>query len=457
MEPISIAEAADALRARVIGLAEARATSVSTDTRRSVQGALFFALRGENADGHQYVAQAFHQGAAGAVVEREVVGAGAPQLVVADTLRALGDLARFYRERFDIPVVAVTGSVGKTSTKEMIACALCARYHTLASEKNFNNEIGVPQTLFALDRTYQAAVMEMAMRGPGQIARLAEIARPTVGVITNIGLSHIELLGSRQGIASAKAELLESLPADGVAVLPVEDDYFAFLRDRCPCPIITFGVAKPADFRATEVTFSEEGAPRFRINGVEVALRAPGVHHVVNATAACAAVAALGVSLEEATAQLETYHAPSMRMEILTTKDDIILLNDTYNAAPDSMRAALETLNLMASARGRRAVAVLGDMKELGDFSREAHRYVGEMARGKNIGLLVTVGKEAGEIGRALSGKNVRAFPDTDLAIKEIRNLVQHGDIVLVKGSRAMGMERIVEAVNVKSLCSGSS
>ncbi|HXG24459.1 MAG TPA: UDP-N-acetylmuramoyl-tripeptide--D-alanyl-D-alanine ligase, partial [Chthonomonadales bacterium] len=289
MEPISIAEAADALRARVIGSAEGRATSISTDTRRGVQGALFFALRGESTDGHQFVAQAFHQGAAGAVVEHEIVGAGAPQLVVADTLEALGNLARFYRRRFDIPVVAVTGSVGKTSTKEMIACALNARYRTLASEKNFNNEIGVPHTLFALEHTHQAAVLEMAMRGPGQIARLAEIARPSVGVITNIGLSHIELLGSRQAIASAKAELLESLPIDGIAVLPADDDYFAFLRDRCPCPIITFGVEKPADFRASEVTFSEEGAPRFRIHGVEVTLRAPGVHHVVNATAACAA------------------------------------------------------------------------------------------------------------------------------------------------------------------------
>lgn len=447
MEPIALAEAADALRARVIGSAEGLVTSISTDTRRGVQGALFFALRGESADGHQFVAQAFHQGAVGAVVEHEVVGAGAPQLVVADTLGALGDLARFYRERFDIPVVAVTGSVGKTSTKEMIACALGARYHTLASEKNFNNEIGVPHTLFALEHTHQVAVLEMAMRGPGQIARLAEIARPSVGVITNIGLSHMELLGSLQAVASAKAELLESLPPDGIAILPVDDDYFAFLRDRCSCPIITFGVAKPADFRASEPTFSEEGAPRFRINGVEVSLRAPGVHHVVNAAAACAAAVALGVSLEEAAAQLETYHAPPMRMEILTTKAGITVLNDTYNAAPDSMRAALKTLSLMASTRRQRAVAVLGDMKELGDFSQEAHRYVGEMARRYNIALLVTVGKEAEEVGRTFGGKKAWMFPDTDSAIKQIGNLVQRGDVVLVKGSRAMEMERIVEAI----------
>jgi UDP-N-acetylmuramoyl-tripeptide--D-alanyl-D-alanine ligase len=448
MEPISIVEAADVLQAKVCGSLEDRQIiSISTDTRRGARGALFFALRGENADGHWYVAQAFQQGAVGAVVEREIVGAGAPQLVVSDTLWAFGALARWYRRRFDIPVVGVTGSVGKTSTKEMIACALRARNFTLASEQNFNNEIGVPHTLFALECAHQAVVLEMAMRGVGQIARLAEIARPTVGVITNIGLSHIELLGSRQAIASAKAELLESLPAGGTAILPADDEHFAFLRDRCPCAIISFGITKAADFRATDITFSDEGAPRFRVNGVAFALRAAGVHHVINATAACATAVALGVSLEEVAAQLETYHAPPMRMEVLTTFDDVTVLNDTYNAAPDSMRAALETLDLLASTRGRRAVAVLGDMKELGDFSREAHRYVGEIARGSHIDLLVAVGKEAEEIGHAFGGKNIRVFPDTDSAIEELNHLVQRGDIVLVKGSRAMGMERLVEAI----------
>jgi UDP-N-acetylmuramoyl-tripeptide--D-alanyl-D-alanine ligase len=450
LEPIPIAEAARVLGARVAGSPTGEARGVCTDTRQGVKDALFFALRGEKADGHQYVRQAFEGGAVGAVVEREVEGAGGPLLVVPDALAALGGLARRYRDRFPIPVIGVTGSVGKTSTREMIACALRSRLRLLVNEKNFNTEIGVPLTLFGLDRSHEAVVMEMAMRGAGQIARLAEIARPTLGVITNVGLSHIELLGSRDALAAAKGELLEALPPDGSAILNADDDYLDFLRPRCACRIVTFGIEKPADFRASDLRFSEDGAPRFRVNGQEIVLHAPGVHHVGNAAAACAVASALDIPLAAVAAALEKFRAPAMRMETLHGPNGITILNDAYNAAPDSMRAALQTLTLLAGGR-RRAVAVLGDMKELGGFSHEAHRYVGELPETGNVGLLVTVGAAAEEIGRAahprLGAERLRAFPHTDSAAAALPALLQPGDIVLVKGSRAMEMEKIVQAL----------
>lgn len=430
------------------------ASKVCTDTRAGAEGALFFALRGENSDGHDYVADAFAKGAVASVVDHLVEGVEGPQFVVPDTLAALGDLAAYYRDRFAIPIVAITGSVGKTSTKEMTAAALRTRYKVLASEKNFNNEIGVPLTLFALEEDHQVAVIEMGMRASGEIARLAEIARPTVGVITNIGLSHIERLESRDAIAAAKAELLEALPEDGVAVLPADDDYASFLIDTCRsrCRVITFGTSAGADFRVEDVAYSEDGMPCFTINGQAFRLQAPGTHMPINATAAAAVAVSLGISLDQVAEGLSNYQSPAMRMEILQTPSGLTILNDAYNAAPDSMRAALETLVLLAGRR--RPVAVLGEMRELGDFSAEAHEYVGRLAAELPLGLLVTVGDGAKAIGRAaadsfgsLGPGRIQAFSSTTDTAEGLPSLLYSDDVVLIKGSRAMGMERIVEAL----------
>jgi UDP-N-acetylmuramoyl-tripeptide--D-alanyl-D-alanine ligase len=451
MEPIPIQQAAQAIGAKIVGEAEGTARGICADTRQLTQGALFFALRGERSDGHQYVVQALRNGAAAAVVQHRVEGAVGTQLVVTDTLRALGTLARCYRQRFQIPVVGVTGSVGKTSTKETIACALSAKYRTHASAKNFNNEIGVPLTLFGLETDHQAAVIEMAMRGQGQIAQLAQIALPVVGVITNIGVSHIELLGSRDAIAATKAELLESLPSDGTAIIPADDDYADFLRSRCSCPIRSFGVEKPADFQVTEARFTGEGHPHFRVNGCPMVVPAPGVHHLANVAAACAVADTLGISLEAVSERLQAFRPPAMRMETLHLPDGSIILNDVYNAAPDSMRAALMTLRLTAQGRKARTVAVLGEMRELGEYALEAHRYVGQIVRAEGIDLLITVGFLAQEIGRAaVQGADEdrwHAFETTEEAAAELSTLLLPGDCVLVKGSRALEMEKIVAAL----------
>jgi UDP-N-acetylmuramoyl-tripeptide--D-alanyl-D-alanine ligase len=451
MERFTGAEAERAMGARRIGAEVAEVTRVTSDTRAEVAGSLFFALKGETMDGHDYAAEALAKGAAAIVVDHPLPEASGTQLVVEDTTVALGDLARWYRDRFDLPVVGVTGSVGKTSTKEMIAHVLRARFTVLSSEKNFNNEFGVPRTLFELSPAHTAAVIEMGMRGAGQIARLAEIARPTVGVVTNIGLSHVELLGSRENIARAKGELLEALGPGGTAVLPADDDFAVLLRELAgEARVVTFGASECADFQVTDLSFSDEGQPRFRVNGHPVRLGVFGVHHAVNAAAACATAHALGMGLEETATALEAFRAPAMRMETERGANGCLILNDAYNAAPDSMRAALETLRMLAN--GRRAVAVLGDMKELGTHAEEAHRLVGRLAAESGVGLLIAVGelsrKTIEEAVRAgLPSDGFRLYTETDEAVHQAPGLVRPEDAVLVKGSRAMGLEKVVDAL----------
>lgn len=456
MEPISLSQIARVMGAKATGRMMGSVDRISTDTRQDVTGSLFFALQGDNSDGHRFVKDALAGGAVGAVVDHPVEGADGLQLVVFNTMIALGNIAGGYRDQFDIPVIGITGSVGKTSTKEMIAAALRSRLNVLASEKNYNNELGVPQTLLGLDSSHQAAVIEMGMRALREIERLTEITHPTIGVITNVGMSHIERLGSRFNIARAKRELIEGLPLQGIAVLPADDDYADFLLDfaRSHYRTVTFGVQKPADFRATDITFSPEGAPSFKINGQPFRLSAPGAHHVINSTVACAVASTQGIPLEAVAEALEQFRPPAMRMETINADNGITVLNDAYNAAPDSMRSALETL-AMLGASGRRKVAILGEMRELGEFSLEAHRYVGERVAEANVDLLVTVGPAAEEIARAasegLGSVQVVSYPDTESAVLEARGLLMPGDIVLVKGSRAMEMEKVVRAITSNS------
>jgi UDP-N-acetylmuramoyl-tripeptide--D-alanyl-D-alanine ligase len=458
MEPFTLQWAAERLNGRIIG-DDATVTGVCTDTRKIEPGALFFALPGENSDGHRYVRHALGIGAAAAVVSHQIEGVRGPLLVVPDTLQALGDLAMYYRRQFPIPVVGITGSVGKTSTKEMTATALRSRCLTLANEKNYNSEIGVPLTLFRLDKTHEAAVIEMGMRGLGQIDRLAEIAEPTIGVITNIGYAHMELLGSRQNIAQAKAELLARLPANGVAILPHQDEFFEYLRSRVPsdCRIITFGAANSDVALHARRELADGGIEgTFRVDNrmFNFALSVPGAHHGVNAQAAVAVAFSLDVPIDSALDALSRWTGADGRMTIRQTRDRFTVIDDCYNAGPESTTSALETLSTLKT-QGGRCVAVLGEMRELGDAAYEAHRLVGIKAAHSGLDVLVTIGPLAEQITLALkevvalSGGDSRMpthyqYQDVDSAIAEIEALVSPGDIVLVKGSRALHMEKIV-------------
>lgn len=454
MEPVTLDDVAKAIGGVLQGERTRLVRGISIDSRTVQPGQLFFALRGERTDGHQYVRMSAERGAVGAVVSQPVdAPEGFPLLFVADTVWALGCFARWYRSQFDIPVVGITGSAGKTTTKEMTAAALSARYRVLKSPQNLNTEIGVPLALARLEREHTAAVLELAMRGRGQIDWLAYLARPQVGVITNIGWAHLGLLGSRDNIALAKSELLYRLPSDGIAILNADDDYYDFCRRQAPCAVWSFGWQRPATVRATNVTLDEQGQAqcvvRYRREAVPLRVPVPGLHHLSNALAALTVAVALEVPLEEAVSHLEQVSALERRMAIVHTRKQVTVLDDTYNANPASVRAALHTLQRVAN--GSRRVVVLGDMLELGDEAPRLHREVGREAAQIGAQVLVAVGEMAEEVLRGAQMERhppqCLAFRDSRAAAEQVPALLQPGDVVLVKGSRALQMEQVVQAI----------
>ncbi len=428
---------------------------ISTDTRQTVAGTVFLALQGENTNGHRYLSTAVEKGAVGVVVTQWQEGVSLPQWVVEDTLTALGVVARAYRERFEIPIIGITGSVGKTSTKEMIGAMVSAFVPTLISAKNYNNEIGVPQTLLQLAPEHRVGVLEMGMRGAGQIAYLAQVARPTIGVITQIGVAHIELLGSQEGIAEAKSELYTELPKGGSAILPLTSPYSDLLAERVPqgVGIVRYGVteSEEAEVRAVpaSVHLNDSGKPSFQavVQGktYSLSLNAVGAHQVHNATAALAVALVLGLDIPKAILAIESWEGAEGRMVVRESPRGYRILDDCYNAAPESMRASLITLDRLVPG----GVAILGDMRELGDYSQEAHRQVGQAVSESGVRLLVTVGALAQEIAEEVrrTGKHLPAFahyPNSKACSEQIAVHLNTGDTVLVKGSRAMEMEQIV-------------
>jgi UDP-N-acetylmuramoyl-tripeptide--D-alanyl-D-alanine ligase len=434
---------------------------VNYDSRSTQVGDLFFALSGEHSDGHAYVAAALAAGAGAAVVNagrlRPRGAEGGTLIAVDDPLVALGILAARHRQRFRTRVVGVTGSLGKTTTKDLIAGVLSQRSRTLKSAGNMNTEIGVPMTLLHLTAEHDAAVIEMAMRGREQIRPLARMADPEIGVITNIGLSHLELLGSQDAIAEAKAELLEELPPTGTAVLNADDPYCEFLSTRA-LRAVRFGFAPEADVRCEGIARRTVGAafrwsaPAFGVEAATSSVPLPGRHNVANALAAIAVGVWMKLSPEEIAAGLERAEISAMRMEVMRGPDGMLLLNDAYNASsPEAMLAALEVL--ANEAQGRRQVAVLGNMLELGPASEGAHRQVGEAAaRAGGPDLLVTVGDLARGIAEAAHDSGMRpeqviACPDNASALEALRRRLQSEDVVLVKGSRGMAMEALVRGL----------
>ncbi|HEY8426286.1 MAG TPA: UDP-N-acetylmuramoyl-tripeptide--D-alanyl-D-alanine ligase [Limnochordales bacterium] len=462
MERLTAGAVAEACGATVqAGSAETVVERVCTDSRQVQPGDLFVALRGPRFDGHEFVADALARGARAVMVERGRAGevntqAGAV-LVVDDSLAALQRLAAWYRRRLrDAAVVAVTGSVGKTTTKEMVAAALSGLGAVVKAPASFNNEVGVPLVILAADPGTRALVLEIGMRGPGQIRHLAGVAAPTVGIVTNVGESHVGMLGSVEAIARAKAELVESLQPGAVAVLNGDDERVRAMARLAPdgVRVLTFGRGADCDVRLLAVEGGGLGGTRLELGygGQRVACRlaVPGRHMAINAAAAVAAALACGVELEAAARGLDGFSGAAMRMEVIRTADDIVLLNDAYNASPTSMRAALETLARVAAEERRRAVAILGDMLELGALAEQAHRGIGREAAERGVELLVAVGEMAAEMA---SGAR-EAGAGAEMAIVTARDAehaaavacrqVQPGDAVLVKASRAMGLDRVV-------------
>lgn len=453
MQPIKAKQVVEACRGELLsGDPETKITGVSTDTRTLQQGDLFFALTGESSDGHKFLADALSRGASGVVVSRKVESQRLA-IRVDDTLMALGDLAAFYRSKFTPVVVGVTGSVGKTTTKEMIAAVAAANGPVLKSAGNFNNEIGVPLTLLELSPKHKTAVIEMAMRGPGQIDYLGRMARPSIGVITNIHMSHIELLGSLDAIADAKSELLDSLPPDGTAILNADDDYFDYLKRRANARVISFGESEAADVRAVSAGLDSKGCCAFEVRtptgSFDVRIPVPGEHNIKDALAAIAVGEVLGIRHESMREALASYSPPEKRSNVIPTRSGVVVVDDTYNASPASVLSALKTLKMM---EGGRKIAVLGDMLELGEHALSAHLEVGRAAKENGVDVLVAVGQLAKLISRGardagLPVESVSEYEDSWQAARELPAKLRERDVVLVKGSRAMKMERVVEGL----------
>ncbi len=467
----SIAEICAAVSGEIVAPVEGVSSQteivgVISDSRVLPAGALFVALKGENFDGHEYLKAAQEKGAIAALVEKNAVAqisnppAGLLLIAVRNTLKALGELARAHRKKFSIPLVAVTGSYGKTTTRAMIAAALSPKYNVLSAAGNFNNEIGVPQTLLQLDETHNAAVLEFGMRGAGQIEYLAQIALPDVGVITNIGPQHIELLGSVENIAAAKSEVLQFLPETGAAVLPADDEYLDFFTDQVhAAQIVRFGLNPSAEYQIGASQTDESGRVAFAIHDSDsksqnVKLPMPGQHNAQNAAAALAVAGVLGVPLGDAARALENVEVPGARMRVVKNETrGLTIIDDCYNAGPNSMRAALETLRDFprdSKTVGRR-FAILGSMKELGEYSEEEHRAIGALAA-QCAEVVVGVGEETKVLIETAEDVGVIPFrthwcEDANCATADVNNLVREGDVVLVKGSRSVGLETVVSAL----------
>ncbi|MEU7554582.1 UDP-N-acetylmuramoyl-tripeptide--D-alanyl-D-alanine ligase [Streptomyces sp. NPDC044571] len=464
MIALSLAEIADITGGRPHDIPDpsVRITGpVVIDSRQVEAGSLFAAFDGEHVDGHDYAGRAVASGAAAVLAARPV---GVPAIVVPDVEKALGALARAVVERLGTDVVALTGSAGKTSTKDLIAQVLQAHAPTVWTPGSLNNEIGLPLTALRATAETRHLVLEMGARGIGHIHYLTGLTPPRIGLVLNVGTAHIGEFGGREQIAQAKGELVEALPAadeGGVAVLNADDPLVRAMSARTKARVLLFGEAEDAGVRASEVRMTPAGQPSFTLHTPtgcgEVTLRLYGEHHVSNALAAAAVAHVLGMSaLEIATALSGAGTLSRWRMEVTERADGVTIVNDAYNANPESMRAALRALAAMGSAaqaRGGRTWAVLGPMAELGDASLAEHDAVGRLAVRLNVSKLVAVGgREAswlqlGAYNEGSWGEESVVVSDAQAAIDLLRSELRPGDVVLVKASRSIGLERIAQAL----------
>jgi UDP-N-acetylmuramoyl-tripeptide--D-alanyl-D-alanine ligase len=451
---VSLLELAQATGGRPCG-DDVRCTGVSTDTRSIAPGELFIALCGPRFDGNDFIAEAKRRGAAAVLVSKESDGGhGLPAVFVDDTLVALGRLASWWRKRFAIPVVAVTGSNGKTTVKEMIARILSALGPGVVTRGNLNNEIGVPLTLLGLRSEHRYAVIEMGARGPGDIAWLSGLAQPNVAVVTNAAPAHLAGFGDIAGVARAKGEIFSGLPEDGVAVINEDDARVGLWRVMADGRrIVSFGIRQPADVSARALEANDAPGCSFDLcmphGRARVALRVPGRHNVMNALAAAAAAHGVGATIEQIAAGLEAMNGVPRRLQLRPGIHGSRIIDDTYNANPGSVKAALEVL--AACGREGEKILVLGDMGELGNAAQALHEQIGRQARVVGVSSIHALG-ELAFVAAGTFGPGSHHYPDREALIKGVRDALREragaGSVtVLVKGSRFMRMELVADAL----------
>ena len=453
MEALSVKDLLQATNGNLISGNELdEINNIAIDSRKAKLGDVFIAIIGENLDGHKFMQSALDNGCKTFIKNRsnsiKFESSDINLIEVDDTTIALGDIAKYYKEKFVIPYIGVTGSVGKTTTKDMIYAAISNNFDTLKNEGNFNNHIGVPLTLFNLNKKHECAIIEMGMSNFNEIEYLANIVNPKIGVISNIGLSHIENLGSQDGILKAKLEITTNFDENNILIVNGDDEYLSKVcKEDCNYNLKTFGFNSNNDVYCTEYIMSEDSI-NFKciIDGKEEAIFIPtvGKHNIYNAMAAILVGLTLGMELEDIKLGLRGFTASKMRLDIFK-KDDLTIINDAYNASPDSMKAALDILGRYE----KRRVAILGDMFEMGEHSEYGHRLVGESSI-NNVDILITIGDMSKFIGDeakklGLDNNNIHHFENKELAIESLNNLINKDDVVLVKASRGMKLEQIVE------------
>jgi len=431
---------------------------ISTDTRTLEPGNLFVALAGERFDGHDCLDEAARKGAAGLIVRSDRFGKlaaqGPPAIGVPETLDALGAIARVWRGRFSVPLVAITGSSGKTTTKEMLTAIASLSRKVLATTGNLNNQIGLPQTLFGLRTEHELVIVEMGTNSPGEIAKLAAIAAPNIGLITNIGPAHLEGLGSLEAVREEKGSLFKAMNGRGTAILNHDDEMIGLLARRWQGDSIRFGLRAGADITATRIESASMEGSRFNLIvggiGIPVRLGVAGQHNVLNALAAAAAATALGFDRHEIAGGLARFRPVPGRMEIRALGNGAFLIIDTYNANPASVLEALKTLQGL---RGTgRAVAILGDMLELGERAPELHAWIGAKIVETAVDKVFLKGDlsrstAAGATTAGLAGERIAFFDDPRSVVRSLQDHLAKGDWILVKGSRRMKMEKVAEAI----------
>ena len=452
MIKLTLREIAKATNGKIIsGDSELEINSVSIDSREVGLNTLFIPLKGEKADGHDYIENAFSKDAVAVISEKEVkADKNKGVILVENTSLALGGISKYYKSLFNIKTVAVTGSVGKTTTKDMLSSVMGMQYYTLKTEGNYNNEIGLPLTALRLNENHEAAVFEMGMSAFGEIEYLADIVRPEVGIITNIGMSHIENLGSQEGIYKAKTEICKFFNKDSVLIVNGDDKFLRKTKEFEGFRVITCGIEnKDCDYLAYDIENLGLDGTRFKtkLYGGEhtIHIKVPGVHNIYNALISAACGVHYKIGPRQIIEGIENFSLTKMRMSV-EKAGSVTIINDCYNSSPDSVNAALKVL----ATQNTRKVAVLGDILEMGDFAKDAHTKIGEEVTNMGIDLLVTVGDNAKFIAsgaKAMGAENIIAFSKTEDAKEKISGFIKENDSVLIKASRGMHFEVLTEKI----------